>query len=344
MKFLPIATERLVLRPQEPSDVDAIHRLRNAPEVARYQDWELPVPRERTEQVIAALLTMEGPEDGKGWSLTVVDRAEPHRVVGDIYVGLKFGGRSAELGYNIDPSCWGRGFASEAARAVVRWLFLEGGLLRVDAQLHPDNVASARVLEGCGMTFEGRSPQSFWVGNECSDNAFYGMSRAGWESWCRRPRHHPEHVDLVPLAADNRGAVGALATHKSQERFVSPMAATFGDILAPAPSHGAPWYRVIVADDVVVGFVVVKQHREDPTHPYLWRLLVDRMHQRRGIGTAALALVEQHYANQGAQTMELSWNEGPGSPGAVFLKHGYNPNGEVVAGKARAVKRLDSGG
>lgn len=59
-----------------------------------------------------------------------------------------------EIGYRIDPSCWGRGIATEAARAVRDHAFSKLGVARVISLIHPDNVASRRVAEKNGMTPE----------------------------------------------------------------------------------------------------------------------------------------------------------------------------------------------
>jgi RimJ/RimL family protein N-acetyltransferase len=214
---------------------------------------------------------------------------------------------------------------------------------RVEASLHPDNVASARVLEACGLTFEGRTIRSFWVGDECSDDMLYGATRTAWEAWRDRPRHPPEHVDLVPVTADNARAVGALATHMSQERFVSPMIGNFRDALVPPSVHGAPvvpWYRAIEADGEIVGFLLAAEMTTTHPHPFLWRFLVDRMHQRRGVGAAALGLYEQRCRDEGASVIEVTWFDGPGSPAAMYQARGYEPTGRLDDGQVHAVKRL----
>ena len=343
MAFEPIRTERLILRPSLPSDAEAAFERRNLPEVARYQDWELPVTREHVEATMARLAEMDGPTDGEGWSLTVVDGADPSTILGDLYVGIKWGGRSAEIGFTFHPDHWGRGHATEATEAIVRYLFTEFGVSRVEATLDPDTVASSRVLEACGLLFEGQTRQSFWVGDECSDDMLYGMTRADWDAWCNRPRHPPERVDLVPVTAANRRVVGNLATHKSQERFVSPMAGNFRDALLPPSLDGAylvPWYRAVEADGEIVGFVMAAAVTDTQPNPYLWRFLIDRMHQRRGVGAAALDQFEGWWRNQGATAIEVSWAEGPGSPAPMYLARGYEPSGRIDDDEIHAVKQL----
>jgi RimJ/RimL family protein N-acetyltransferase len=341
--FEPIRTERLILRPSRLSDAEAAYQRRSLPEVARYQDWEMPYTRERAERRMAELVAMDGPADGDWWSVTVVDADAPERILGDLAVGISWGGRSAEIGYTFHPDSWGHGYATEATRAMVRWLFTDFGVSRIEASLHPDNPASARVIEACGLVYEGLTRQSFWVGDECSDNMLYGMTRTDWNAWCDRPRHRPERVDLVPVTADNRRAVGDVATHKSQERFVSPMLGSFRDALAPPSLNGAPlvpWYRAIEADGDVVGFIMAAEMTAAHPNPYLWRFLIDRMHQRRGIGSVALDQFERRCRDQGATAIEVSWAEGPGTPRPMYLARGYRPSSTTEDGEVHAVKPL----
>lgn len=343
MGFEPIRTERLILRRPRLDDAEAAFQRRSLPEVARYQDWEMPYTREQAEASAARVAAMDGPVDGRGWSVTVVDVAAPDRILGDLYVELRWGGRSAMFGYTFHPDGWGRGYATEAAQALVRYLFTDVGVSRIESSLHPDNVPSARVLEACGMVFEGLTRQSFWVGDECSDDMLYGMTRADWDAWCERPRTRPERVELVPITADNREAVAALVTHRSQERLVSPMVGSFRDALAPPSLDGeplVPWYRAIEADGRVVGFLMSAEMTTTHANPYLWRLLIDRMHQRRGVGAAALDRFEDRCRRQGATAIEVSWGDGPGSPGPMYVARGYEPSGKIEFGEIHAVKPL----
>ncbi|MEM9130805.1 MAG: GNAT family N-acetyltransferase [Actinomycetota bacterium] len=344
MGFEPIRTERLVLRPTILSDAEAAYQRRNLPAVARYQDWEMPYPRERAEQGVARLVAMDGPTDGEGWSLTVVEADAPETIVGDLYVGIRWAGRSAEVGYTFHPDHWGKGYATEATEAIIDYLFLEFGVSRVEASAHPDNVASLRVMEACGLVFEGLTRRSFWVGDECSDDILYGMPRADWDLWRSRPRHRPERVALVELTADNAEAVGRLGPHKSQERFVAPMGVAFRHALAPPSYQGVPvvpWYRAIEADGQIVGFLLAVEPSDTVPHPYLWQLVVDRLHQRRGIGSAALDAFEARCRSWGATAVETAWADGPGTPGPLYRARRYEPTGQDDDGTVTAVKRLD---
>jgi diamine N-acetyltransferase len=109
---------------------------------------------------------------------------------------------------------------------------------------------------------------------------------------------------LVEVTAENERTVSKLKTHKTQESFVAPMGWSFTDALFPKVANGAPvvpWMRGVVADDEIVGFVMLALRTEHHPEPYLWRLLIDRLHQRRGIGGNALDLVEDE-AQRAPQT------------------------------------------
>jgi len=328
--FRPIRTERLLLRPVRPDDVAPLVTRRNDAAVARFQNWELPYPVERAQRLIEEAAAMPGPVDGEWWMLTVTDPAD--RVVhGDLVVLLTWRGRTAEIGYSFTPGAWGRGYAAEATGALIRHLFGDLGVTRVEASLHPDNRASAMVLERCGLLFEGHTRGSFWLAGENSDDWLYGMVRADHERWESRPRHRPSTVTLVEVDRRNVDAVLALATHRSQQTFVAPVARSLAEALVPPHRDGAPvepWYRAVTADDQLVGFVMLALSDDVHPEPWLWRLLVDREHQRRGIGSAVLDLVVEFLDQRGDRSLLTSWVPGKGSPEPLYLGADFVPTGD----------------
>jgi RimJ/RimL family protein N-acetyltransferase len=332
-----------LIRPFEEADIAEYVKRRQDPEVARYQDWELPYPRERGEQVVARVMTMTGPQDGEWWMAIVCD-PDTGEVFGDVGAELSWQGRTAEVGYTFAREHWGNGYAVEAVEALVQYLFDEVGVTRVCGMLHPDNPASAMVLERSGLLFEGPTNSSFWVGEELSDDWIYGMTRADWETWRDRPKSPPGDIGLVEITLENVEVVTALKTHRTQEEFVAPMLQSFADALIPEVVGGAPvvpWMRAIVADGDIVGFVMVALRSEHHPEPFLWRLLIDRLHQRRGIGGRALEQVADEFRRMGDRTLLTSWGEGKGSPRPFYLAHGFEPTGNSVDGETEGRKRLD---
>ena len=341
--FTPIRTKRLLIRPFRPEDAAGLAARRNDPVVAEYQDWTLPYSMEKAEATTSKLSAMDGPTTGEWWMAVVAD-PDTDEALGDLAVHLSWEGRTAEVGYTFAKENWGKGYATEALAAMIEYLFDTVGVTRVFGMLHPDNPASAMVLERSGLLFEGHTRSSFWLGDEVSDDWIYGMTRLDWERWRDRPRHRPTEVSLVEVATVNVAPLTKLRTHKSQERFVATMAESFVDALFPEVIDGAPvvpWLRGVFADGEPVGFVMLALRTEHHPEPYLWRLLIDRLHQRRGIGQRVLALVADECRKMGDESLVTSWSEGKGSPRPFYLANGFEPTGNLIDGETEGRKRLD---
>jgi GNAT superfamily N-acetyltransferase len=150
-------------------------------------------------------------------------------------------------------------------------------------------------------------------------------------------------VSLVEVTTDNAGAVSRLRTHKTQETFVATMAESFVDAMFPEIIDGAPvvpWLRAVSADGELIGFVMLALRTEFHPEPYLWRLLIDRLHQRRGIGQRVVDLVAEECRRAGAETLFTSWSEGTGSPRPFYLRNGFEPTGNLIDGETEGRKRL----
>ena len=338
MKFTGISTPRLKIRSFAAEDTAALIERRNDPRVARYQNWTLPYSSERAESLVASLLEMDGPTNDEWWMATVTD-GRSDQILGDLAVGMTWSNRCAEIGYTLASEHWGEGVATEAAEALIHYLFNTVGVTRVMGTLHPENLASAMVLERTGLVFEGHTRNSYWVGDDNSDDWIYGMTLEDHDAWTRRPRHQPSAVTLVPIDHANSRDVAKLQTHWTQRRLVAPVDASFRNALFPDVVDGAPvtpWLRAVEADGDLAGFVMLALATDVHPEPYLWRLLVDRMHQRRGLGTRILDLVVTICKEMGANTLVTSWNPDRGTPEGFYRRYGFEPTGEVVDGEVEA--------
>ena len=144
-----LETARLVLRPLAETELDAVHRVSNDPQVRRYLWDDQPVSRAAVEGVISR--SLEAFAEGGFGLFGVRLRDGDGELVG--YCGLLHLGvtERVELLYAILPDWWGRGLATEAARACLRFAFEEAGLESVVAGTDPPNSASLRVIEKLGM-------------------------------------------------------------------------------------------------------------------------------------------------------------------------------------------------
>jgi len=327
--MLPIETPRLRVRAMCADDAAEFSAYRSDPDVARFQSWATPVDVEAARRFIAEQQHLDGPTPDE-WVQLAVER--DGQLAGDVAVNLDTHSRVARLGYSLAPAHQGRGLASEAVGAVVDALVDDLGVHRVEAALDPRNVASARLLENLGFDHEGTAISSMFFKGAWVDDTLYGLTAERRRTWRDRPRHPPEEVRLGEVTVDNAEVVFELATHYSQRRFVAPMADSFADALFPAIENGAPvvpWLRAIEADGVLGGFMMTAERTAAHPETYLWRLLIDRWHQRRGIGDRALALLVDRLRAAGETTLLVGWSPGPGGPERFYLARGFVPTGHV---------------
>lgn len=179
-----LETERLVLRRFTPTDVDNLYELDSDPAVMRYLTGGRTTPREviRDEILPWILSLYERGGDFGRW-------AAIETATGD-FVGW-FGIRppnaaipdEVELGFRLRQSAWGRGFASEGARALIHKGFTELGVRRVVAQTMTVNGASRRVMEKAGLT-RVRTFHQEWpdvIAGGAQGDVEYALDRADWK-------------------------------------------------------------------------------------------------------------------------------------------------------------------
>jgi ribosomal-protein-alanine N-acetyltransferase len=143
-----IETERLVLRPFKPEDLDELVQLRADPLVMRYIGDQ---SREKVEQRLQYYISHYEPHGFGMWA--VIDKGT-RAMVG--WCGLVFLDETpeVEVGYGVARDYWGRGLMTEAARASLRYGFERAGLERIVAVAMPENTASRRIMEKLGMRYE----------------------------------------------------------------------------------------------------------------------------------------------------------------------------------------------
>ncbi len=89
--------------------------------------------------------------------------------------------REWEVGWAVRPQEWGKGYAGEAARAVMDWAFRELNVHRIVAFCHADNAASVRVMEKLGMHQDGRLSETRWLNGKWWDEYVYSVLEREWE-------------------------------------------------------------------------------------------------------------------------------------------------------------------
>jgi len=131
-------------------------------------------------------------------------------------------------------------------------------------------------------------------------------------------------ITLQPITDANRGAVEALRVAPGQERYVSGVAESIREAEEYPGAHAIQW--ALYDGDTPVGFVMVADEVDDPEYVphYLWKLLIDARHQRKGYGTAALDLVVGYFRGRpGVEALTTSAREGEGSPIPFYERYGF---------------------
>lgn len=190
------ALKRLRLRPFTLDDEAAVFVLTSDPEIARFMRFEA----HRTPVDTRAFLELVANHYRRGnrfaWALV---RREDGLLIGSCgFVSQSTERKSAEIGYWLGKSYWGKGYAVEAARALVHFGFEQMGLERVEAKCFLQNYAGQRVIEKLGMKFEG-TDRSEMIKDEYPELNMYGISRKDWQDK-QTPNSTPR------MNADERGS------------------------------------------------------------------------------------------------------------------------------------------
>ena len=147
-----LETERLLLRKPRPEDAPALFASYTAdPEVVRYVTWAAHESVEDT-RAFLAYCAKEWAED-HSYPYVLCRKDAPQEPFGMIHPRRRPAGE-VEFGYVLARAAWGKGYMSEALRALIDWALTQPGVTRVSAFCDVENVASARVMEKAGMAFE----------------------------------------------------------------------------------------------------------------------------------------------------------------------------------------------
>lgn len=176
---LPLRTDRLVLRAAVPSDLTAMLRYYGDPHVVRHLLHDVLDEKGMAEKITKFEGWLAPVETGDPLTLVVEHEGE---AIGDVMLRLMTGEPPSvgEIGWVLNPAYGGRGFATEAAKAVIELGFGHYGLHRIYAQLDARNTSSAQLCERLGMTKEAHFRQDYWSKGEWTDSMHYGLLRDEW--------------------------------------------------------------------------------------------------------------------------------------------------------------------
>jgi RimJ/RimL family protein N-acetyltransferase len=176
--FNAITTERLVVRRLMPEDAEPLFAYRSDANVKKFQSWQCNSVDE-CRQFIDGLAGR--PDTPDSWFQLGLVHRQTSELIGDC--GLHFfesKPRQTEIGITVSPSHQGLGYATEAVKAILSYLFKGLGKHRVFASVDPHNVAVARLFERIGMRKEAHFVESLWVNEQWVDDVIFAILEREW--------------------------------------------------------------------------------------------------------------------------------------------------------------------
>lgn len=156
-RLQPIETPRLILRPWSDDDLGGLRELTHRPEVMRHIGARVTLTGEQTEQEHAAKLAHWHEHGFGAWAAA---RRDTNEWIGYAVLQhprpdvVELQPSEVEIGWLLLPFAWGQGYATEAARALIKEGFQRLELDRIVARYQPANTASGLIMEKIGMRFE----------------------------------------------------------------------------------------------------------------------------------------------------------------------------------------------
>ena len=163
-KIPQLETDRLILRKMLVSDASDMYEYARRPDVTKYLTWNPHPSQTYTRNYLEYVATKYATGGFYDWA--VIEK-KSGRMIGTCgFTRFDFQSNGAEIGYVINPDYRGNGYAPEAARAVMSFAFNVLKVVRLEANYMEGNLASRRVMDKIGMSYEGMRRSSMLVRNQ----------------------------------------------------------------------------------------------------------------------------------------------------------------------------------
>lgn len=175
-----LETDRLILRKFEERDIEfAFKNWMSDEKVTEFLTWKAHKNIDESKDVINSWINKYVEKNFYQWAIEFKEIGE---VIGTITVGsLDERIDKVHMGYCIGRNFWNMGIVTEAFREVIRFFFEEVGVNRIESQFDTNNPASGRVMEKCGLKFEGRLLENDFNNRGIVDANVYGLIKIDYE-------------------------------------------------------------------------------------------------------------------------------------------------------------------
>lgn len=169
-----IETERLLLRRFTEDDADEVYRnFAGDPEVTKHLRWKHHENLSEAEKAVAEWVKGYSDPAYYNWAIVLKETGKVIGSVGCAWMNERI--HMIHTYYCIGKAWWGGGIVTEAYRAVIRYFFDEVGANRIEAYHAPENPASGKVMEKCGLRFEGILRMGDYSNQGIVDAVVYGI-------------------------------------------------------------------------------------------------------------------------------------------------------------------------
>jgi len=179
--FPTLETDRLILRDFSYSDTRDLYIIRSNPKVMEFMDSLTHKSLSDSEEMISLMLDSFMNETGINWA---IENKFNGKMIG--YIGfwrIIPEHVRAELGYALKPHVWGKGYMKEAVWEALRFGFEQLGLHSVEANVNPDNLASARMLKSLGFKKEGHFKENYLFDDHFVDTDAYSLLESDFQPY-----------------------------------------------------------------------------------------------------------------------------------------------------------------
>ena len=179
-------TQRLRLRALQEKEAEILWAYRNQPDVMLFQGWTPKDPKEVSDY--AAEMRKRPPCEPGHWYQVVIElydsnTGEVGEVIGDVAFCIETEmQKQAELGIALDTKYQGKGYAQEAVKALISFLFETFDLHRIHLSIDPANHASRKLTERVGFRFEGHLKSAVYFKGQWCDDIIMAMLKSEWMS------------------------------------------------------------------------------------------------------------------------------------------------------------------
>lgn len=163
------------MRKVQPEDAADLFAYASDPDVSRFVGWDTHQRVSDSEAFIESVIDRYERGDIADWG---IEHAGDRKLIGTVgFLWWETHEAAAEIGYVLAKPYWGQGLMTEVVRAVMRFGWDEMGLNRIQAHIEGENLGSQRVLEKCGMQYEGRLRERVYSGGRFVDLLLYAALR-----------------------------------------------------------------------------------------------------------------------------------------------------------------------